>query len=302
MKNPAISIKNFSKSFFGYKAVEDLTFNVQEGSIMAFLGANGAGKTTTIRCLLNIYPSDKGELLVFDKKFNYQMNSLIGYLPEERGIYQDVKVYDFFLYISKLRSIPPDIAEKKINAYLKRVDLFDHKDKQTSQLSSGMQQKVQIGIAIIHSPKLLILDEPFRGLDPINRQLFMDLFQEMNEKEGTTLLFSTHVVDEAQKLSDEVTIIKNGKLAATGTVDKLRTDFGRDTINITYTGKFEADNDSKNLFEARISNKNAEIIPNEKINAEEILKYLVNSNIGLKEFKIDRPSLNEVFLEINKSK
>lgn len=302
MKIPAISIKNFSKSFFGYKAVEDLSFNVQEGSIMAFLGANGAGKTTTIRCLLNIYPPDKGELLVFDKKFNYQMNSLIGYLPEERGIYQDVKVYDFFLYISKLRSIPSNVAEKKINVYLKRVDLFDHKDKQTSQLSSGMQQKVQIGIAIIHSPKLLILDEPFRGLDPINRQLFMDLFQEMNEKDGTTILFSTHVVDEAQKLSDEVTIIKGGKLAATGTVDKLRTDFGQDTINITYTRKFEANVDSKKLFEARISNKTAEIIPNEKINADEILKYLVNSNIGLKEFKIDRPSLNEVFLEINKKK
>ena len=296
----AISIKNFSKSFFGSKAVEDLSFEVDDSKIMAFLGANGARKTTTIRCLLNIYPADKGELLILAKKFAPEMNSEVGYLPEERGIYQDAKLYDFFLYISSLRSIPKDEARKKIDEYLKRVNLFEHKDKKISQLSSGMQQKAQIGISILHNPKVLILDEPFRGLDPINRQLFIDLFQELNKKFGTSILYSTHVVDEAQKLSDEVTIIKNGKLAATGSINDLRNSYGDKTITIQFANKFEVDAKAKQMFEARISNKSAEIIPKEGVDTDQILKYLVNSDIDLKEFTIDRPSLNEVFLIINK--
>ena len=174
----SIEIENFSKSFGNLLAVDNLSFKVNDGEVFAFLGANGSGKTTTIRCLLKIYQKDKGKLTINNEEFSEKLNNKIGYLPEERGLYKGVSVYEILEYTAKLRGLSSDIARKKTNEYLEYVGMIEHKNKKVSQLSSGMQQKVQLGTALIHNPEILILDEPFKGLDPVNRQLFIDIFLE----------------------------------------------------------------------------------------------------------------------------
>jgi ABC-2 type transport system ATP-binding protein len=295
----AISIKDFYKSFGSQQAVADLDFQVDKGEVMAFLGGNGSGKTTTIRCLLQIYQPDKGELLINGETYDNDVhNQLLGYLPEERGIYTKVKLMDVFNYFAKLRGIDKNTADKFIEDYFKKVDLWKHKDKKIDQLSSGMQQKAQIGLTIMHKPEILILDEPFKGLDPVNRQLFMDIFRELNQDNQSTILYSTHVVDEAQKMADKVVIIKNGKRAAYGTISDVRGQFGSDTINIEFTGKLPSDFKDSDLFTATVSNKTAELVPNEGVSADKILSALSKMNIGLVKFAVDKPSLNEVFIRI----
>lgn len=297
----AIVISHLKKSFGGKVAVDDLSLDVDKGEIMAFLGVNGSGKTTAFRCLLNILPQDQGKLLINDHKFSFKTSFEVGYLPEERGIYLDTKVLDFLVYIVRLRGIDKKEAKQLSSEYLQEVSLWEYRDKKISQLSSGMQQKVQIGVTIIHKPKVLILDEPFRGLDPLNRQLYTDIFSKLNKEYGATILYSTHVVDEAQRLADRVTIIKEGKRIAYGTMEEVRRTGGEKTIFIEFTKRLTEDSASKKLFTARITNKTAELAPQSGISYDQILKFLANENIGLLEFKVDLPSLNEAFIRLNQT-
>jgi len=279
MAKYSIKIDHFSKSFGEVKAVKDLSFEVNDGEVFAFLGTNGSGKTTTIRCLLKIYQADEGNLLINGKEYSEKLNQIIGYLPEERGLYRDVSVIDILTYTARLRGIDSDDAMKRSLAYLDMVGLILHKDKQISQLSSGMQQKVQLGTALIHNPEILILDEPFKGLDPINRQLFVDILKEKGKK-GATILYSTHVIDEAQKMADRLLIIKDG--------NRL----------IEFSGK--APVEKNELYSAIITNKTAEIIPNKDITEEKILENLLKQGVKLVSFRLDYPSLNQVFVDIMK--
>lgn len=297
MANYSIHIKNFSKSFGDLKAVDNLSFDVNEGEIFAFLGANGSGKTTTIRCLLKIYQPDEGELLINNSEYNEDFNNLIGYLPEERGLYRDVSVLDILVYTAVLRNIKKEEALIRSIEYLKKVDLYDHRDKEIAKLSSGMQQKVQLGTALIHEPEILILDEPFKGLDPVNRQLFVDILIE-RAKNGTTILYSTHVIDEAQKMADTLLIIKNGKSLEYGNVEKVREKYGSKNIIIDFVGKApEKDN---RLYSAIISNKRAEISPKSNIDSNEIIKNILNQGVKIVDMTLDYPSLNQIFIELMK--
>ncbi len=295
--NPVISIKNLSKYFDHQKAVDDFSIDINEGDVFAFLGSNGSGKTTTFRCLLDIYTPTSGEVLILGKKYSSAMSDKIGYLPEERGVYIKSKLIDVFRYFAELRGIKKDKREKVINDYLERVGLTEHKNKKVLQLSSGMQQKVQIGITIIHRPKILILDEPFKGLDPLNRQLFLDIFEEMRD-EGTVILYSTHVVDEVQRLANRIVMIKEGKRVLYGTINEIRNQFGSKNIILSYTGRLPAND---NLYTARKEHNMAELTPAKDVEPNEILHYLIKENVKISEFKIDRPSLNEIFIQVAKA-
>ncbi|MBU1119624.1 ATP-binding cassette domain-containing protein [Patescibacteria group bacterium] len=297
MSKYSIKIDKFSKSFGEVKAVKDLSFEVNDGEVFAFLGTNGSGKTTTIRCLLKIYQADEGKLLINGKEYSEELNQIIGYLPEERGLYRDVSVIDILTYTARLRGIDSDDAMKRSLDYLDMVGLILHKDKQISQLSSGMQQKVQLGTALIHNPEILILDEPFKGLDPINRQLFVDILKEKGKK-GATILYSTHVIDEAQKMADRLLIIKDGKRLEYGSVNEVRANHGSKSIFIEFSGK--APVEKNELYSAIITNKTAEIIPNKGITEEKILENLLKQEVKLVSFRLDYPSLNQVFVDIMK--
>jgi len=293
--NILIDIINFSKSFQNQIAVDDLSFSVNKGEIFSFLGSNGSGKTTTIRCLLNIYAKDKGSLLINQKPYNFSMSENIGYLPEERGIYTRARVEELFHYFGRLRGISEQNSKNFTNLYLKRVGLHEHRQKMILQLSSGMQQKVQLGLAMQHNPELLILDEPFKGLDPINRQLYTDIFKELKEQ-GVTIFYSTHVIDEAQKLTDRLIIIHNGKKVAYGTTTEVRKQYGNEIIHVEFAKILP---NLPNLYSAKVVGKTAEITPNKNVETEEILKSILKAKIT--SFKLDYPSLNEVFLKIKEN-
>ena len=298
MNQYKITVENFSKAFGKLQAVDNLSFEVNDGEVFAFLGSNGSGKTTTIRCLLKIYQADEGKLLINGEEFSEKLNNAIGYLPEERGLYRDVSVIDILTYTARLRGMNPDKALRKSLEYLEMVGLTEHKDKEVSKLSSGMQQKVQLGTVLIHNPEILILDEPFKGLDPVNRQLFIDILKQRG-KEGTTVLYSTHVIDEAQKLADRLLIIRDGKRLEYGTVNEVRARNGSRNIFLEFNGKGPVEN--KELYELRQSdNRSVEIIPKDNVSKEDILNDLLKQKIDIVNFNLDYPSLNQVFIDIMK--
>lgn len=293
-----ILVQNAVKKFGNQKVLNNFSFELKSGEILAFLGANGAGKTTTIRCLLGIYSANNGTFLVDGAPYTSNRNHLIGYLPEERGIYTKARVDEVLLYFAALRGVSKTDAKLFLDEYLELTDLKDHVKKNVSELSSGMQQKIQIATAVIHKPPILILDEPYKGLDAVNRQLFGDYFKKMNKEYGTAILYSTHVVDEAQKTADRVVMIKNGMRAAYGSINEVRTQFGTNNIHLQFNGDFKMNEKFEKLFSARIEHKVAELTPLKGIDPQVILKTLLENHIQITEFKIDRPSLQDIFIKI----
>ncbi len=300
MADSLIHIENFSKTFGNLKAVDNLSFDVRKGEVMAFLGANGSGKTTTIRCLLKIYTPDQGKLLIHEEEYSEKLNSQIGYLPEERGIYKDVTPLEILEYTAVLRGFTHSDAKSRAEQYLKEVDLYDHRTKKIAQLSSGMQQKVQLGTALIHEPEILILDEPFKGLDAMNRQLFVEKFIEQAYK-GTTILYSTHVIDEAQKMSDSIVMIKEGRRVEYGPVAEVRKKYGSNNIVIEFSGK-APEKDSK-LYRSTVTNTTAEIAPkDENMDPNDVIVELIKNGTKIIKMEVDAPSLNDIFIELMSKK
>ena len=292
----AIEIKNFRKSFGDNIVIKDLNFDVNAGEVFAFLGANGSGKTTTIRALLGILKPDSGTLQVFSKNYNPSMSNMLGYLPEERGMYVNGKVIDTMIYLGQLKGMTARDAKQSALKYLERVELSDKANNRVKQLSSGQQQKIQLGITVINNPTLLILDEPTKGLDPLNRNLMLDIFLELNRSQGSTILFSTHQMDEAEKIAERLIMIKNGDKALYGSVDEIRKSFGNNIIHLRFTGKFPYD---EKLYTADVEANYAEITPGKGISTDQILRKLVNSDIIMHEFQIGSPSLNDIFIKVS---
>lgn len=229
MTQPIVSIKDYSLTIGEKRIVEHLSFEVLPGEIFAFLGANGSGKTSTIRSLLGIYDTTSGELLINGKKFSPEDAGIVGYLPEERGLYTRAKVLDVMTYFGELKGMERSKAREEALAYLERVDLADKANVKIKKLSGGQQQKVQLGVAIIGEPKLLILDEPTKGLDPVNRKLLIDLVDELQQK-GTAVIYITHLMEEVERLADRLLILKDGKARAYGTVKDVKKEFGSTSI------------------------------------------------------------------------
>lgn len=292
---PIISVSNFYKSFGDLQVIQDLNFQVLEGELFAFLGANGSGKTTTLRCLLNIYQADKGELLINGKKYTTEDSDFIGYLPEERGLYTTSKVMDTMVYFGQIKGMDKKSAEKEVLEYLERVGLPDKKDVVIKNLSSGQQQKIQLGITLLNKPKLLILDEPTKGLDPVNTELLLDMLKELNEKNNTTIIFSTHQMDQVEKIAQKLLMLKDGKSRLYGYTDEVKKQFGEKTIILEYKGKFKK-NDK--LFTAVVDSNYAEIDPKDGVSENEVLKYLLTTDIQIIKFGVTTPSLNQIFIKV----
>jgi ABC-2 type transport system ATP-binding protein len=231
-----ISVKHFKMSFGDKKVVEDLSFDVKKGEIFGLLGSNGSGKTTTIRALLGLYQPTGGELLIDGKKFSPEQGTVVGYLPEERGLYTKETVIDVMTYFGKLRGLtnPKEWSLK----YLGRVGLGDKIKVRIGKLSSGQQQKIQLGITIMGQPKLLILDEPTKGFDPVNRRLLMDIIDE-SHKNGASILMITHYMDEVERLCNRAILLKDGVARAHGTIAKIKSEFGDKSMDDIFVDIYE---------------------------------------------------------------
>lgn len=236
--HPIVSVSDFNLRLGGKQIVSDLSFEIQPGEVFALLGANGSGKTSTIRSLLNIYQATSGRLFVDGKPYTPERSHLVGYLPEERGLYVRSSVIDVMTYFGQLKGMSSTDARAFSMEYLERVGLADKAKVVVKKLSGGQQQKVQLGVAIINHPKLLILDEPTKGLDPINRKLLLDIVEEYRQK-GTAVIYITHLMEEVERLADRVLIIKDGKRLAYGTKEALKKSYNLKTIEDIFVQIYE---------------------------------------------------------------
>jgi len=228
---PAIRIRGVTKTFGSNTAVRDLDLEVPTGSVCGFLGPNGAGKTTTIRMVMSIFGPDSGSIEVLGRKSAIESKDRIGYLPEERGVYKKMRVGEFLRYMATLKGLKPTGLNNQIDEWLERVDLPGVRKKKCEELSKGMQQKVQFLAAVIHDPELLILDEPFSGLDPVNVRLIRSLIDEMHQR-GKTIIFSTHVLSSAEALCDRIFMINRGQKVLDGSIHGIRDRFDPKTLII----------------------------------------------------------------------
>ncbi|OYX42559.1 ABC transporter ATP-binding protein [Candidatus Saccharibacteria bacterium 32-49-12] len=229
MKKSLVHVKDFNLTLGDKNIIHDLSFDVMPGEIFAFLGSNGSGKTSTIRALLGIYQPTSGTLWVNGQPLTPKTAANVGYLPEERGLYVRSKVLDTMMYFGELKGMTRDAARQFSMDYLERVELADKANLKIKKLSGGQQQKIQLGVAIMGNPELLILDEPTKGLDPVNRKLLLDIVGELKER-GAAVIYITHLMEEVERLADRLLILKDGTARAYGTVAAVKKEFNSNSI------------------------------------------------------------------------
>ena len=295
-RTPLVAIDHFRMDFGKKTVIKDLSFTVNRGEIFGFLGSNGSGKTTTIRALLGLYEPTAGTLLIDGKTFSPTHSSMLGYLPEERGLYKKESVIDVMTYFGELKGLERSAARKWSLNYLERVELATHAKVKLDKLSGGQQQKVQLGVTIMSDPELLILDEPTKGFDPVNRRLLMDIIDEQNKK-GAGVVMVTHQMEEVERLCSRALLLKDGKSEAYGTIDEIKDDFGGQRIILRFTGTLP---ERPNLY--TVTNKEtsyAELTPKDGVTHDRILRELVGvSGFAISTFDVQRPSLDEIFISI----
>ena len=292
-----LEARNLVKTFNQIRAVDNVSFSVPEGSVFGIIGRNGAGKTTTIRMMMNIYLPDSGEVVLQGTKIGQEFRSKVGYLPEERGLYQKMKVFETLLYFAELKGKTGKEIEKKANEYLERFQLSDRKGSKLEDLSKGNQQKIQFITTVLHDPEFIILDEPFSGLDPINIDILREIIIELKQK-GKVIIFSTHLMDFAEKMCDHITMIDKGKVILNGSLKDIKAQYAQKNVSINYEGdiSFIKNNSMVEHFEdfgnsIGIRVKDASQIQN-------LLKLLVEKNIIIRKFNANEISLQEIFVEL----
>ena len=288
-----LTLKNINKTFNRTKAVQNINLEIASGSVFGLLGPNGAGKSTTIRMIMDIIKPDNGDILLDNHPIQKSDYDKIGYLPEERGLYQKSKLKE--TYFAELKGLSILEARHKADEFLKRFNLADYADRKIQELSKGNQQKVQFIISIISDPKLVILDEPFSGLDPVNQILLKDIIQEMNEK-GSTVIFSTHQMEQVEKMCDDICLINKGQIILNGNLKEIKANYGLKTVEVHYSGeksKLEKLNTIK-VMELDESRLYGELI--EEVSINDVLKELI-SLVSVNGFKLNEPSLEQIFIE-----
>ncbi len=292
-----IHVKNISKSFGDTQAVKDVSFEVNPGEIFGLLGPNGSGKTTSIRVILDIYQPDSGSVEILDGPMTDEKLNRVGYLPEERGLYQDVEVNRCLSYLATLKGMSKAQIDKTLPAWLERFDLTEHQKKKNKELSKGMQQKAQLIAALIHDPEIIIIDEPFSALDPVNTQLVKDLLRELRSA-GKTIVMSTHQMNQVETLCDRLVLIDYGKVLLEGGLSEIQDQFRTNQVIITTASPLPEKLEGVAKIEPM--NGNFRLSPAEGTNAQDLLGLLVNQGVRLNTFEVATPSLDEIFIQVVK--
>ena len=292
-----ISVTDISKRFGNTQAVDHLSFEVNPGEIFGLLGPNGAGKTTSIRMILDIFQPDSGKISVLDGPMTEEKKNHIGYLPEERGLYQDIPLERCLVFLATLKGMEEHTAKAELEDYLKRFDLYEFRDKKVKELSKGMQQKAQLISTLVHDPQLVIIDEPFTSLDPVNTEMVKDLLEQKRD-EGKAIIMSTHQMNQVEELCDRILLIDHGQRVLYGTLQEIQNKFASRDILVTPLNTMPESIDGvreiKKLNGRYFLALEAEAEPNQ------ILKSLINAGVELNEFEIAVPPLNEIFIQVVK--
>lgn len=292
-----LELHHLKKYFATQKAVDDISFSIEQGSIFGLLGPNGAGKTTLLRMITGIFFPDEGEIILDGKKFNPSSDIVkIGYMPEERGLYKKMKIGDQILYLAQLKGLSINDAKQKIKFWFERLEMQSWWNKKVEDLSKGMSQKLQFVATVLHEPKLIILDEPFSGLDPVNANLIKDEIYGLAQR-GSTIIFSTHRMEQVEEICDHIVLVNLGKKILDGSVQNIKNEFKENKYKLQLSGVpshietnvFEVIDEKANNFTVKIS---------EGFKSNDVLKYFIDRNINVEAFNEILPSLNEIFIQL----
>ena len=289
-----IEIAHLSKSFGETHAVVDVSFAVERGEIFGLLGPNGAGKTTTIRVILDVFKPDQGTASVLGGPMNEEKKNRIGYMPEERGLYQDVPLERCLVYLGTLKGLSRARARQRVGSYLDHFRLAQHRAKKVKELSKGMQQKAQIIAAIVHQPELLIIDEPFTALDPVNTLLVKELIRDLRDQ-GTTILMSTHQMHQVEALCDRILLINDGSNVLYGNLDEIRRRYAGGALLVRTDGELPP---VPGVTQVSSRNGDVRLILDRDTQPQDVLESLVARQVSIEKFEIAMPSLDEIFVQV----
>jgi ABC-2 type transport system ATP-binding protein len=296
MENISIRAENVTKKFGEFTAVDSLSVEIRSGRVFGFLGPNGAGKTTTIRMIVGIIHPDSGIIEVLGSSSPELVQNKIGYLPEERGLYKKMKIVDQLRYFAALKGVSRSEIDRRIDYWLERMKLLEWKNKKSNDLSKGMAQKIQFISAVLHDPELLILDEPFSGLDPINVEFLIDIVSEL-KSQNKTIIFSTHLMETAERLCDDILLINKSRKVVSGTLRDVKSSFRKNIVALRIIGgekvlldkslvaRLEENSDEKRVFLA------------EHADSQLLLRRLINDGATVLKFELVEPSLKDIFIE-----
>jgi ABC-2 type transport system ATP-binding protein len=289
-------LEHVNKSFGEFRAVDDLNITVRPGRVFGLIGPNGAGKTTTLRMIVNIAVPDSGRIELFGQSMHSALQDRLGYLPEERGLYPKMKVAEQLKFFAELKNIDKRESHGRIDHWLKRFQLADWKHKRAKELSKGMQQKTQFIAAILHDPDLLILDEPFSGLDPVNVELMKDVILELKTT-GKTIILSTHQMEIASQLCDDICMINQARKVLDGSLRQIRRSFRRNAVSLRFEGGDGVLSDRSLVAQVKTRSDEIEVLLAPEAQAQLLLRRLVESGAVVSKFEMVEPSLHDIFLE-----
>jgi ABC-2 type transport system ATP-binding protein len=292
----AVEVSQVSKSFNSTRAVDNVSFSIEQGEIFGMVGPNGAGKTTTIRMLMDIIKPDSGEIKILGESLGEETKNRIGYLPEERGLYRKITVSESLVYLAVLKGMEASLAKSRATELLEQVNMLQHKDKKIEGLSRGMGQIIQFIVTILHDPEIVVLDEPFSGMDPVNKELIKGMIRDLRNQ-GKTITLSTHLMSDVEELCDRVLMINKGRVMLYGTLADIKSRFRNNSIFLQSDRLPEG---IPGVAGSKDHGKYLELFLDGNTPPQEILNTLVGSGVIVDRFEVSTPSLNEIFIQVVK--
>ena len=289
-----VEVAHLKKAFGPTQAVADVSFAVEQGEIFGLLGPNGAGKTTSIRLMLDIFQPDAGTVSILDGPMTEAKKNRIGYMPEERGLYQEMPLEPCLIYLATLKGLSKTDARRRLQPYLERFDLAQHRAKKVKELSKGMQQKAQIINTVLHGPELLIMDEPFSGLDPVNTQMAIELLTELRGQ-GVTIIMSTHIMHQVEELCNRIVLINQGRNVLYGDLAQIQREHSGHAVRVKLDGELPA---LAGVQAVTSHNDTLQLTLDQETSPQEILQQLVSQQCVIERFEIALPSLDEIFIRV----